>query len=98
MDCPRDRDILCGDALAYINHIGNRRFRKLVDFHIEDFLQDTSRGELLVKSILIALNSAGYRFLKLSKSSKSFEMIQPVDVLRVVCIYQLNVNQWRLSF
>jgi hypothetical protein len=86
MDCPRDRDILCGDTLALVNHLGNRRFRKLVDFHIEDFLQDTSRGELLVKSILIALNGAGYRFLKLNKSSKVFEMIQPLDVLRMVCI------------
>ena len=84
MECPGERDILCGDVNAFSDHLGNRRFRKLIDLHIEDYLADSSLRESLVKDIVHALKRAQYRLLKFNKSGTFEEVVDDAEITRTV--------------
>ena len=92
MDCPGDRDILCGDVNSFFDHLGNRRFRKLVDLHIEEYLADSTACERLVANIELALMRSGYRFLKFNMFGL-FERLPGAEVTRTVSY--LSRIPWR---
>ena len=94
MNCPGDRDVLCGNVNSFYDHIGNRRFRKLIDMHVEEYLTDTSKCDMLTRSVLDALNSAGYRFLRFNKDGV-FEQLQQLEVIKTVshsCNVQFDIE------
>ena len=84
MDCPGERDILCGDVNAFFDHLGNRRFRKLIDLHIEDYLADATLRESLIKDIVRALKRSQYRILTFNKSGAFEEVGDDAEITRTV--------------
>ena len=63
---PDERDILIGRGNCIYNFIGNRRFRKLVDMFIQEYVESNSRRHksTLVRTVIDIAQRAGYRFLK----------------------------------
>ena len=63
---PDERDILIGRGNSMYNFIGNRRFRKLVDMFIQEYVESNSRRHksTLVRTVIDIAQRAGYRFLK----------------------------------
>lgn len=63
---PDERDILIGRGHNVYNYIGNRRFRRLVDLHIQEYVESDARSHKtgLVRSIIEIVQKSGYRFLK----------------------------------
>ena len=79
---PREHDIMCGQLMGFFNnHIGNRRFRKLVDFHIDERVFDLA--EIRCESIMHILRNSGYRFVQISNDGKA-EPVLPCESLRMV--------------
>lgn len=84
MDCPGDRDILCGDVNAFFDHLGNRRFRKLIDLHTEEYISDSTTRDSLVKDIVHALKRSGYRLLEFNDDLVFEEVRDDVEIARTV--------------
>lgn len=63
---PGDKDILVGRGHTVFNHIGNRRFRQLVDLYIQLYVESGMRSEktAIVRKVIDVLYQSGYRFLK----------------------------------
>ncbi|KAI2489504.1 hypothetical protein MHU86_25081 [Fragilaria crotonensis] len=61
---PGDRDILIGRGHNMYNFIGNRRFRRLVDMFIQEYVDSKSRSFKtgLVRTVIDIALAAGYRF------------------------------------
>mmetsp|Transcript_6894 Transcript_6894/g.14072 ORF Transcript_6894/g.14072 Transcript_6894/m.14072 type:complete len:413 (+) Transcript_6894:212-1450(+) len=66
-------DVLCGRGAEAFNHVGNKRFRKLIANAIGNYSQTASRGQrsLLAQSILETIRNRGGKFLKKIDGSKS---------------------------
>ena len=103
MDCPGERDILCGDVNAFFDHLGNRRFRKLVDLHIEDYSADPNLRESLVKEIVHALKRSQYRLLKFNRFGMFEEVVDDAEITRTVSYgsrldwLSMRLSVWALS-
>jgi hypothetical protein len=61
-----DRAIFIGRGHNVYNAIGNRRFRKLVDMFVQEYVECSSRSHKsgLVRTIIDISEGAGYRFLQ----------------------------------
>ena len=60
-------DILCGRYKYAYNHIGNKRFRTLIDSYLDRYLQAYSRKRdrmELIRLIVRQLEEIGARFLR----------------------------------
>ena len=68
---PGQYDVLCNRSSIAFNHIGNRRFRVIVENHASSYAETTGRSErsLMVHSIVKTIQGAGGRFLKKTTSS-----------------------------
>jgi hypothetical protein len=80
-------DILSGRGGLANKHFGNRVFRRLVK-HNKDLyrrLKSKRKQELLVQSILLAVEAHGARFLRENKASGSWYQIEEKDVRTKVC-------------
>lgn len=84
MDCPGERDILCGDVNAFFDHLGNRRFRKFIDLHTEEYISDSSKRDSLVENIVHALKRSGYRLLEFNDDLVFEEVLDDVEIARTV--------------
>jgi hypothetical protein len=62
---PGQYDVLCNRSSMAFNHIGNRRFRVIVENHASSYAEATGRSErsLMVHSIVKTIQGAGGRFL-----------------------------------
>jgi hypothetical protein len=79
---PGERDIICGQLMGFANnHVGNRRFRKLVDFHIDEGVFDLA--DIRCESIMRVLHNAGYRFVQINNDGQ-LEHVLPGESLRMV--------------
>jgi hypothetical protein len=89
MERPGVKDILLGRGHNVFNHIGNRRFRKLVDLHIQEYVESPHRKEktAMVRDVIDLLTRAGYRFLKSNKDG-IFEELDFAQILRKVRLVQ----------
>ena len=67
---PTAKDILIGRGHKVYNFIGNRRFRKLIDMFIQEYVESDSRNHKtsLVRKIIEIVIQSGYRFLSLDAS------------------------------
>ena len=63
---PGQYDVLCNRSLMPFNHIGNRRFRVIVENHASSYAETTGKSDrsLMVHSIVKTIQGAGGRFLK----------------------------------
>ena len=88
---PDERDILIGRGNSMYNFIGNRRFRKLVDMFIQEYVESNSRRHksILVRTVIDTAQRAGYRFLKRDKLGIFAELSYFEKKLKVsVCWHQ----------
>jgi hypothetical protein len=65
-----DRAIFIGRGHNVYNAIGNRRFRKLVDMFVQEYVECSNRSHKsgLVRTIIEVSEKAGYRFLQQDES------------------------------
>uniref|UniRef100_A0A6U1PBE7 DUF6824 domain-containing protein n=1 Tax=Cyclophora tenuis TaxID=216820 RepID=A0A6U1PBE7_CYCTE len=63
---PGNYDVLCGRGKSALNHIGNRRFRTVVAYHLPKYLALKSRSDKtsLAMKIVASVRSQGGQFLK----------------------------------
>lgn len=73
-----ENDVLCGREKVCFHHIGNRRFRLLINSCIERFGMSTSRAQkgVVVQSIVDSISAKGGRFLKQDTSSKRWYVVE----------------------
>lgn len=62
-------DVLCNRSRKAFNHIGNRRFRILVENHVPSYSKMTTKAErsMMVHSLVATIQGAGGKFLTKSK-------------------------------
>ena len=89
---PGERDIVCGRLMGFYNHVGNRRFRKLVDYHVDDSV--LAHAEMHTKSIMDILLHSGYRFVRISHHGEiePAPPNEPVSMVRNECCQGCMVN------
>ncbi|KAI2498345.1 hypothetical protein MHU86_16156 [Fragilaria crotonensis] len=82
---PGDRDILIGRGHNMYNFIGNRRFRRLVDMFIQEYVDSKSRSFKtgLVRTVIDIALAAGYRFLKRDKRGIFAEITYSATKMKV---------------
>jgi hypothetical protein len=78
-DEPTSFDILCGKDSTSICHIGNRCFRALVGFGIEEFKALSSQTEKynFTNSIIQSIRISGARFLRRQPNGRGWEQVDP---------------------
>jgi len=104
LERPGPRDILfsCYSTdLHSFDHIANRRFRKYLDVHIQEFVACTNDNEkrALVRQLTDPLLKADYRFLKLGKEGIFVELGCEEMLKRVGnCLrdYSINLNKQKI--
>jgi hypothetical protein len=81
------RDILFGRGGLANKHFGNKVYRRLIK-HNKDLyrrLKSNQKRELLVKSILLAVESQGGRFLKADKATGTWHPVDMKEAQRKIC-------------
>jgi hypothetical protein len=94
---PTAKDILIGRGHKVYNFIGNRRFRKLIDMFIQEYVESDSRNHktCLVRKIIEIVLQSGYRFLSLDASGvfaeiSYDEMKKKVSASMIACAVMLT--------
>ena len=84
---PEDRDILIGRGHNVYNFIGNRRFRRLVDMFIQEYVESNERRckSGLVRSVIDIAQASGYRFLKRDTKGIFAEISHSEAKMKVIC-------------
>lgn len=100
---PDERDILIGRGHNVYNYIGNRRFRRLVDLHIQEYVESDARSHKtgLVRSIIEIVQKSGYRFLKQDEKGVFAELSYEDEKKKVnltKCTTSNNVDNFVLLY
>ena len=74
---PSQYDVLCHRCPKAFNHIGNRRFRVIVENHASSYSKIELKAErsIMIKSIVANIESSGVRFLKMNKKEGTWMKI-----------------------
>jgi len=83
---PGPRDIVMGRGNHVFNHIANRRYRKVIDLHVEEYVNSVDRSQktYMVRKVIFTLLKASYRFLKPTKEKGNYEELDHQEILRKV--------------
>lgn len=70
-------NVICGRGLKVLNHIGNQRFREVVQQHRERYslAQSKMQKSYVVNDILASICSAGGNFVSYNSRSNAFEKV-----------------------
>lgn len=63
-------DVICGRGKQALNHPGNKRFRKLIDQHLDDYANAKTKLEkgMVVSKVIDQVEDEGGNFIKRGKS------------------------------
>ena len=63
---PRDKDILCGRGRGIFGHVGNRRFKKLIEAYANDYITAKNKVDkgVVVASLVDSIRGEGILFVK----------------------------------